>query len=98
MLINEVKENILELTNDVVLLDFYATWCQPCKMLSKVLEEVESDVSVYKINIEENMDLARKYNVRGVPHLVLVKNNESIATKTGLLKDAELVAFIEGNR
>ena len=98
MLINEVTNNTLDPQEDVVLLDFYASWCQPCKMLSKILEDLESDVPVYKVNIEENMDLAKKFNVRGVPHLVLFKDENAVATKTGLVSEGELLAFIETNR
>src|SRR6056300_787278 len=95
---------IYEVVNDVLpdknlyLLDFYATWCNPCKMLSKVIEGMDSDVPVYKVNIEENMELAKKFNVRGVPSLALIKDDEPVATKTGFMKEAELSAFIEGHR
>ena len=95
---------IYEVVNDVLpdknlyLLDFYATWCNPCKMLSKVIEGMESDVPVYKVNIEENIELAKKFNVRGVPSLALMKNGESAATKSGFMNEAELTAFIESNK
>jgi len=95
---------IYEVVNDVLpdknlyLLDFYATWCNPCKMLSKVIEGMESDVPVYKVNIEENMELAKKFNVRGVPSLALIKDDEPVATKSGFMNEAELTAFIESNK
>ena len=97
MQIYEVVNNTLPNEN-LYLLDFYATWCNPCKMLSKVIEDMESNVPVYKVNIEENMELAKKYNVRGVPALALIKNDEPVATKSGYMKEAELSAFIEGQR
>jgi thioredoxin 1 len=97
MQIYEVVNNTLPNEN-LYLLDFYATWCNPCKMLSKVIEDMESNVPVYKVNIEENMELAKKYNVRGVPALALIKNDEPVATKSGYMKEAELSAFIEGHR
>ena len=97
MQIYEVVNNTLPNEN-LYLLDFYATWCNPCKMLSKVIEDMESNVPVYKVNIEENMLLAKKYNVRGVPALALIKNDEPVATKSGYMKEAELSAFIEGHR
>jgi len=97
MQINEVENNQLP-DEGLYLLDFYATWCNPCKMLTKVIEDMESDVPVYKVNIEENMELAKKFNVRGVPALALMKNDESVATKSGFMNEAELTAFIEGNK
>lgn len=95
---------VYEVVNDTLpddnlyLLDFYATWCNPCKMLSKVIEGMESDVPVYKVNIEENMELAKKFNVRGVPSLALIKDDEPVATKSGFMNEAELTAFIESNK
>jgi len=95
---------VYEVINDTLpnrnlyLLDFYATWCNPCKMLSKVIEGMESDVPVYKVNIEENMELAKKFNVRGVPSLALIKDDEPVATKSGFMNEAELTAFIESNK
>jgi len=97
MQINEVENNELP-DEGLYLLDFYATWCNPCKMLTKVIEDMESDVPVYKVNIEENMELAKKFNIRGVPALALMKNDESVATKSGFMNEAELTAFIEGNK
>ena len=97
MEIYEVVNNTLP-DEDVYLVDFYATWCQPCKMLSKVLEDMESDVPVYKVNIEENMDLAKKFNVRGVPTLAMMKGEDAAAVKSGFMKEPELLAFIESNR
>jgi len=67
-------------------------------MLTKVIEDMESDVPVYKVNIEENMELAKKFNVRGVPALALMKDDEPVATKSGFMKEAELTAFIESNK
>lgn len=95
---------VYEVINDTLpnrnlyLLDFYATWCNPCKMLSKVIEGMESDVPVYKVNIEENIELAKKFNVRGVPSLALIKDDEPVATKSGFMNEAELTAFIESNK
>jgi len=95
---------IYEVVNDVLpdrnlyLLDFYASWCNPCKMMAKVLEDMESDVPVYKVNIEENMELAKKYNVRGVPTIAMMKDGEVSEQKSGFMKESELTAFIESNK
>ena len=97
MKIYEVTNNTLP-TEGVYLLDFYATWCQPCKMLMEVIKDMDSDVPVYKVNIEENMDLAKKFNVRGVPTLAIMKGEDTASVKSGFMKESELFAFIESNR
>lgn len=97
MEIYEVTNNTLP-KDKLYVLDFYATWCNPCKMLSKVLEDMTSDVRVYKVNIEENNELAQKYGVRGVPTLALIKDGEVAQQKSGFMKESEITAFIESNR
>jgi len=57
-------------------LKFYADWCQPCKMLSKTLESIETNISIEEINIDENPELAIKYSVRGVPTMIMLENEE----------------------
>lgn len=94
----ESIEQLDELQNGILLLDFYATWCQPCKMMAKTLESFESTVPVVKIDVEKFNELAVKYNVRGVPKLVLTRDTEILAEKGGYQKDAELTVFIETHR
>lgn len=80
------------------LVDFFATWCGPCQMLSPILEEVSSEVGdtakVLKVDIEKNMDFARQYNVRSVPTLIIFKEGKEVWRKTGLTEKNVLVESI----
>ncbi|MGH8127903.1 MAG: thioredoxin TrxA [Gammaproteobacteria bacterium] len=84
-----------------VLVDYWAEWCGPCKMIAPVLDEVAGEfkdrVKVAKINIDENAQTPRKYNVRGIPTLMLFKGGDVIAQKTGALSKSQLSAFLEAN-
>ena len=68
---NEKIEDIKELT----IIDFYADWCGPCKMLSQVLEQLEN-INIIKVNVDENEELAKKYKVMSIPYLLIVKDGE----------------------
>lgn len=80
------------------LVDFFATWCSPCQMLSPILEEVSSEVGdttkVLKVDIEKNMDFARQYNVRSVPTLIIFKEGKEVWRKSGLTEKNVLVESI----
>ena len=81
------------------ILKFQATWCQPCKMLSKVIEGAKESISmpIEEIDIDENMELAKKYSVRGVPALVIVnEDGVIIRTKTGTMNEKQLLEFLNG--
>lgn len=84
-----------------VLVDYWAEWCGPCKMIAPLLEEVAGEfkdrLKVMKLNIDENAQTPRKYNVRGIPTLMLFKGGDVVAQKTGALPKARLVAFLEAN-
>jgi thioredoxin 1 len=84
-----------------VLVDFWAEWCTPCKMIAPVLEEIAQEyggrVKVAKINIDQNQDTPRKYSVRGIPTLMLFKNGAVEATKVGAVSKSQLSAFLEDN-
>ncbi len=84
-----------------VLVDFWADWCLPCKSfaptLAEVAEEYKDKLIVAKINIDENPDTPAKYNIRGIPTVILFKDGEDAATKVGSLKKAELVEFLDAN-
>jgi thioredoxin 1 len=84
-----------------VLLDFWAEWCGPCKMIAPILDEIAKEYSgrlvVGKLNIEENSETPAKYNVRGIPTLILYKNGKAEATKIGALSKSQLIAFIDSN-
>lgn len=84
-----------------VLLDFWAEWCGPCKMIAPLLEEISQEyngkVIVAKINIDENTATPQKYGVRGIPTLMLFKNGELESTKVGAISKSQLTAFLDSN-
>ena len=84
-----------------VLVDYWAEWCGPCKMIAPVLDEIAKDyqgkLKVCKLNIDENQDTPPKYGVRGIPTLMLFKNGNVEATKVGALSKSQLAAFLDAN-
>lgn len=71
-----------ELTNELTLVDFFATWCGPCKMIAPVLEQLE-DIDVIKVDVDEERELAVKFGIQAVPTLVLIKDKQEIARTQG---------------
>ena len=87
--------------NFLVLVDFWAEWCGPCKQVGPILEEIaneyESKIKILKINIDENPQTPQKYNVRGIPTLMIFKNGNLVDTKVGSLPKSALEAWLTTN-
>ena len=83
-----------------VLLDFYASWCGPCKMLSPVLHEIAEEyadtLKVGKVNVDEQMELAMRFQVSSIPMVVLFKNGKAVAKSVGYRPKAQLLALVQG--
>ena len=84
-----------------VLVDYWAEWCGPCKMIAPVLDEIaqtyQGKLKVCKLNIDENQDTPPKFGVRGIPTLMLFKNGNVEATKVGALSKSQWAAFLDAN-
>lgn len=84
--------------DNLVLVDFYAEWCGPCKMMSPILKEVKDvlkdRVSIIKIDVDKNQSIAAKYQVRGVPTMLLFKKGKQVWRQSGILKKEELINVI----
>jgi len=107
-----VSELIVHLTDDTfendvlkspvpVLVDFWADWCGPCKMIAPLLDEIAGEyqgrLKVAKLNIDQNNRTPPQFGIRGIPTLLLFKNGEVEATKVGALSKSQLVAFVDSN-
>jgi len=107
-----VSDNIVEVTDDTfeqevlrskkpVLVDYWAEWCGPCKMIAPVLEEIAQEyagrLKVAKLNIDENPSTPPKFGIRGIPTLMLFKNGAVEATKVGAVSKSQLAAFLDAN-
>jgi len=84
-----------------VLVDYWAEWCGPCKMIAPLLDEVAKDydgkLRVVKVNVDENQEITAKYGIRGIPTLKLFKNGAEVATKVGALSKSQLTAFLDNS-
>ena len=104
-LINNVSDATFETevlaSPNLVLVDYWAEWCGPCRMIAPLLNESADQYAgrlhIAKINIDENPKVPNRYNVRSIPTLMLFKNGEPVATKVGALNRSQLAAFIEAN-
>lgn len=107
-----MSSNIVYLTDDnfeeevlksstPVLVDYWAEWCGPCKMIAPILDEIANEygdrIKVSKLNIDENPDTPPKYGIRGIPTLMLFKDGNVEATKVGAVSKSQLSAFIDQN-
>ncbi len=107
-----MSTNIVDVTDDSfeekvlkseypVLVDYWAEWCGPCKMIAPILEEISVDYSkkiqIAKVNIDEHPLTPSKFGIRGIPTLMLFKDGDVAATKVGAVSKSQLAAFIDGN-
>ena len=84
-----------------VLLDFWAEWCGPCKMIAPILDQIATEyagkVVIAKMNVDENPKTPMKFNVRGIPTLILFKNGQAEGQKIGAVRRADVAAFLDSN-
>ena len=84
-----------------VLVDYWAEWCGPCKMIAPILDEVatsyDGKLQIAKMNVDENRDVPAKFGIRGIPTLMLFKGGQLAATKVGALSKSQLTSFLDGH-
>ena len=84
-----------------VLVDYWAEWCGPCKMIAPILDEISKEyagrLKIAKLNIDDNQQTPPKYGIRGIPTLMVFKGGQLAATKVGALSKAQLTAFLDGH-
>ncbi|WWO95363.1 MAG: thioredoxin TrxA [Candidatus Dasytiphilus stammeri] len=92
------EEYILKVVDVVTLVDFWAEWCGPCKILAPILDEIMEEylgkLNVAKLNVDNNPNTAQKYGIRGIPTLLVFKNGEVVARKVGSLSKGQLKEFL----
>jgi len=88
-------------SNTPVLVDFYADWCAPCKMMAPILQQVSKDmvgkVKVIKVDVDKNEDAARKYQIRSIPTMILFKNGKAVWQGVGVMQADQIKAIIQKN-
>jgi thioredoxin 1 len=97
---NDAKFNEDVLKKEFVLVDFYAEWCGPCRVITPFLEEIQSEkgVEVFKVNIDESPNIASQYDVMSIPTLAIFKNGEKVSVNVGAASKARIIDWIESYR
>ena len=98
--VNDLQEFNEKVANGRVLVDFYASWCGPCKMLAPILEEVDAkgeagDLLIVKVDVDEAMAIAGKFGIQSIPTLILFENGQVKATRLGYMPKAQLLSFLQ---
>lgn len=83
-----------EIKNKKILVDFYASWCGPCRMLTEVLESIEDKIEILKVDVDKFPEIAAEYGVMSIPNLILFENNQVVKNQVGYLNEEELLNFI----
>ncbi|QTS84248.1 thioredoxin TrxA [Coxiella endosymbiont of Amblyomma nuttalli] len=87
--------------DEPVLVDFWAEWCQPCKMIAPMVEEIaeiyKGRIKVFKVNVDKNTETPQKYGIQGIPSLLVFRDGEVVATKVGMLSKLQLATFLDEN-
>lgn len=94
-IIHLTNENFKELIKEKVLVDFYATWCGPCKMIAPELERAEGSIKVIKVDVDEFEDLAKEYGVMSIPTLVLFDGGKEVKRTIGFINKEKIEKFID---
>ena len=83
-----------EIKDKKILVDFYASWCGPCRMLTEVLESIEDEIDILKVDVDKFPEIAAEYGVMSIPNLILFENNQVVKNQVGYLNKEELLNFI----
>ena len=99
-MLKEIKNNNLNIDKGLLLVDFYATWCGPCRMMHPVIDSISSEndnLTVAKVDVDENEELARQYGIMSVPTFLLFKDGKLIDQRSGFMPKEELTRWIESH-
>ena len=95
---NQINQEVLN-TDKLVIIDFFATWCMPCQMLTPILSEVDKEnqnVEIFKVNVDENQETAIRYDITSVPTLIFFKDGNEVERQVGLIEKEKLQEIING--
>lgn len=95
LLTKESFNDLVLNSKDIILVDFYADWCGPCKMLSPIMEEIAKEYAVYKVNVDDESELAREYGIMSIPCVIVFKEGKEINRSIGLKSKDEILDLIK---